>query len=289
MICIILQVASLRACSERSEALEKQVSSLEQDIHKLNWEAEEAQREIQRLGRHETESGLLSKENLDLRCSLENMRSSCTRLATLQEEHKEAQREAQELQGRLEEAREEAQGERKRAERLELNVASLNKDKHCLAEEIQRSKEEREEIERDRRETQAREEELRRELGELKEEQRRRNEIDKERKKLQLDLEQSEKARKHLEKESWRFRTVLEGKETELDEKNRHLATVEKESAALSKEVDRLKEVAVKAKELERENKELQKQATIDKRTLATLREVSEESFKSCSTKSQLK
>uniref|UniRef100_A0A8C9ZSF0 Coiled-coil domain containing 88C n=1 Tax=Sander lucioperca TaxID=283035 RepID=A0A8C9ZSF0_SANLU len=267
------EVASLRACSERSEALEKQVSSLEQEVHRLKREAEEAQRELQRLGRQEAENGLLSKENLDLRCSLENMRSSSARLVSLQEEHKEAQREAQNLQRRLEEAREEAQGERKRAERIELNVAALNQEKHRLEAEIQRSKEEREEEERERQETQAREEELRREVEELKEERRRREEVEEERRKLQLDLEQSEKGRKQLEKESWRLRTLLEGKETELEEKARRLATVEKEGATLSKEVDRLKEVSVKAREFEREHKELQKQATIDKRTLATLRE----------------
>uniref|UniRef100_UPI0037E7D386 protein Daple n=1 Tax=Semicossyphus pulcher TaxID=241346 RepID=UPI0037E7D386 len=267
------EVASLRACSERSEAVEKQVSSLEQEVHRLKREAEEAQKELQRLGRQEAENGLLSKENLDLRCSMENLRSSSARLATLQEEHKESQRETQELQRRLEEAREEAQGEKKRTERLELNVAALNQEKHCLEEEIQRSKEEREEVEREKQETQVREEEVRREVEDLKEERRRREEGDKERRKIQLDLEQSEKGRKHLEKESWRIRTLLEGKETELEEKTRRLATVKKESTALSKEVERLKEVAVKAKELERENKELQKQATIDKRTLATLRE----------------
>uniref|UniRef100_A0A3Q1EY15 Coiled-coil domain containing 88C n=1 Tax=Acanthochromis polyacanthus TaxID=80966 RepID=A0A3Q1EY15_9TELE len=113
-----------------------------------------------------------------------------------------------------------------------------------------------------------------REVEELKEERRRREEGDEERKKLQLDLEQSEKGRKFLEKESWRIRTLLEGKETELEEKARRLTTLVKEGAALNKEVDRLKEMSVKAKESERENKELQKQATIDKRTLATLREV---------------
>ncbi|XP_035530045.1 protein Daple isoform X2 [Morone saxatilis] len=264
------EVSSLRACSERSEALEKQVSSLEQEMHRLKREAEEAQ---QRVGRHEGENSLLSKENLDLRCSMENLRSSTARLATLQEEHKDAQREIQELQRRLEEAREEAQGERKRVERLELNVTALNQEKHRLEEEVQRSKEEREEVERESRDTQTREEELRREVEELKQERRRREETDKERRKLQLDLEQSEKGRKQLEKESWRIRTLLEGKETELEEKARQLAAVEKEGTAQSKQVDRLKEVVVKAKELERENKELQKQATIDKRTLATLRE----------------
>ncbi|XP_062295813.1 protein Daple [Scomber scombrus] len=267
------EVASLRACSERSEALEKQVFSLEQEVHRLKRETEEAQQELQRLGRQEADNGLLSKENLDLRCSLENLRSSTARLATLQEEHQEAQSKTQELQRRLEETREEAQGERKRVERLEVNAATMNQEKHRLEEEIEKSKEEREELERERHEVQSREEELRREVEELKEERRRREDGDEERRKLQLDLEQSEKGRKHLEKETWRIRTLLEGKETELEEKATTLATVEKEGVAVSKEVDRLKEVAVKAKELERENKELQKQATIDKKTLATLRE----------------
>ncbi|XP_069573531.1 LOW QUALITY PROTEIN: protein Daple [Brachyistius frenatus] len=267
------EVASLRACSERSEAQEKQVSFLEQEVYRLKREAEEAQRELQRLMKQEGENSLLSKENLDLRCSLENFRSSSARLATLQEEMKEAQRETQELRRRLDEAREETQGEKKKAERLELNLGGVNQEKHRLEVEIENVKEERTEVERKRLETQSREEELKREVEELKEERRRREAGDEERKKLQLDLEQSEKDRKYLEKESWRIRTVLEGKETALEEKTRRLTTVMKEGAALTKEVDRLKETAIKAKELEREYKELQKQATIDKRTLATLRE----------------
>uniref|UniRef100_A0A3Q3LK81 Coiled-coil domain containing 88C n=1 Tax=Labrus bergylta TaxID=56723 RepID=A0A3Q3LK81_9LABR len=151
------------------KTLEKQVSSLEQEVHRLKRETEENQKELQRLDKQEAENGLLTKENLDLRCSLENVRSSSARLATLQEEHKESQRETQELQRRLETTREEAQGEKKRAERLELNVAALNQEKHRLEKEVQRSKEEREEVEREKQEVQAREEEVKREVEELKE------------------------------------------------------------------------------------------------------------------------
>uniref|UniRef100_A0A667YS92 Coiled-coil domain containing 88C n=1 Tax=Myripristis murdjan TaxID=586833 RepID=A0A667YS92_9TELE len=267
------EVATLRASIDRSEALERDVSSLEQDVRRLKREAEEAWQELQRLGRCEEENSLLTKENVELRCSLENLRSSASHLAALQEEHREAQREREQLQTRLEEAREEALGERKRAERLELNVAGLNQEKHRLEDERDRRREEREEAERERQERQGREEELRREVDKLKEERRRREEGEEERKKLQLDLEQSEKDRKHLEKESWRMRTQLEAKDVELEEKSMQLVTLEREAGPLNKEVDRLKEVSVKAKELERENKELQKQATIDKKTLATLRE----------------
>lgn len=271
---ICLQVASLRACSEHSEVLEKQVTSFEQEVHKLKRDNEEAQRELQRLAKREADNDLLSKENLELRCSMENLRSSSARLPTLQEELQEVQRETQELRRRLEEAMEEVQGEKKRAERLEVNLSALNQEKHHLEEELERSKEERGDTEGKMRETQSREEDLRREVNELKDERRRREEGDEEKKKLQLDLDQSEKNRKHLEKESWRIRTLLETKESELEDKFSRLTTAVKERESLRKEVDRLKEVSVKAKELERENKELQKQATIDKRTLATLREV---------------
>ncbi|XP_028293543.1 protein Daple isoform X2 [Gouania willdenowi] len=267
------EVESLRACTEHSEALEKQVSFLEQEVHRLKRETEESQRELQRLSKQEADNALLSKENLELRCSVENLRSSSARLPTLQEELKEAQREMQELQTQLEEVKEEAQGERKRVERVEQTVISLHQEKHRLEEEVERSKEERVETERTMQEAQSKEEELRREVEEMKEEKRRREEGEEERKKLQLDLEQSERSRKSMEKESWRIRTLLEAKETELEEKSRKVTAVGKESAALTKEVERLKEASLKAKEVERENKELQKQATIDKRMLATLRE----------------
>ncbi|KAF6724372.1 Protein Daple [Oryzias melastigma] len=267
------EVESLRTCSEHSEALEKQVTSLEQEVHRLKREAEVAQEELQQQSKQLAGNSLLSKENLELRCSLENLRSSSSLLPTLQEELKKAHTETQEEQRAAEKAREEAQGERKRAERLELNLSGLNQEKHRLEEELERSKEERAELEAKIKETQSREEESRKEVNELKEELRRKEEQEEERKKLQLDLEQSEKSRKLLEKESWRIRTALEDKEAELEEKASRLAVVMKECGALRTDVDRLKGGAAKAKELEKENKELQKQATIDKRTLATLRE----------------
>uniref|UniRef100_A0A3B3ZG77 Coiled-coil domain containing 88C n=1 Tax=Periophthalmus magnuspinnatus TaxID=409849 RepID=A0A3B3ZG77_9GOBI len=158
------EVTSLHACSERSEALEKQVSSLEQEVHRLKCEAEESQKELHRLGKHESEHSLLAKENLELRCSMENLRSTTARLSSLQEEHQEVQKERQELRRKLEEAQDLAQGEKKRAERLEANMASLNHEKHRLEEDLERQKEEREETERENQEMKSREEELRREL-----------------------------------------------------------------------------------------------------------------------------
>ncbi|CAL8292154.1 unnamed protein product [Arctogadus glacialis] len=76
-----------------------------------------------------------------------------------------------------------------------------------------------------------------------------------------------------MEKETWRLRNQLEAKEAELEEKEACLTKARKESGAQGKELERLKEASVRVKELERDSKELQKQATIDLRTLATLRE----------------
>ncbi|XP_061842830.1 protein Daple isoform X2 [Nerophis lumbriciformis] len=254
------EVAAMQACSETSELLEKQVSSMQQEMHRLKREAEEAEQELQQL----------KAENLELRCSVENLRSSSDLLTKQLEETKEVRRESQEVQRRLEEVEAELQGERKRAERLEANV---NQEKFHLKADVEKFKEERDEQAREKKGALSRLEELKKEIEQLSREQRRREEGDKDRERLQLDLDQADKSRKHLEKESWRMTMLLDNKEAELEEKTRQLASVQREILALSREADRLKEVALKAKEWERDYKELQKQATMDKRTLATLRE----------------
>ncbi|KAM6973258.1 protein Daple [Aplochiton taeniatus] len=272
------EVASLRISCERADALEKEVTCLEQEQRRLRREAEEAQRELTRQGRLKEEISLLSTENQELRSELESLRPATSRLTALEKEQKEERREAQkereELARLLEEVKDEARGERKRADRLEQSWASLGQEIQRLEEERERSKELREELnERELKEAQSKEEQFRREIEELREERKKREQVEEERRMMDHELSVSEKDRKQLEKESRRIKTQLEAKEAELEEKDLRLARLEKESVAFSKEVDRLKEVSVRVKDLERDNKELQKQATIDKRTLATLRE----------------
>lgn len=62
--------------------------------------------------------------------------------------------------------------------------------------------------------------------------------------------------------------------EAKLDSSNVCMASLEREMRFLVKEVDGLRETAERVKGLERDNRELTKQAAIDQRTLATLREV---------------
>lgn len=59
-----------------------------------------------------------------------------------------------------------------------------------------------------------------------------------------------------------------------MDSSNVCMASLEREMRFLVKEVEGLRETAERVKSLERDNRELTKQAAIDQRTLATLREV---------------
>lgn len=67
-----------------------------------------------------------------------------------------------------------------------------------------------------------------------------------------------------------------------LDSSNVCMASLEREMRFLVKEVEGLRETAERVKGLERDNRELSKQAAIDQRTLATLREVRRLSPLSC-------
>lgn len=75
------------------------------------------------------------------------------------------------------------------------------------------------------------------------------------------------------------FRSQAEIQEATLDSSNVSMAHLEREMRYLVKEVEGLRETAERVKGLERDNKELSKQAAIDLRTLATLREVREPSL----------
>ena len=66
----------------------------------------------------------------------------------------------------------------------------------------------------------------------------------------------------------------MELKDAILDDSTVKLAVAEKENKTLEKEIAQFRDSSNKLKEFEKDNKDLIKQVTIDKRTLATLREV---------------
>ncbi|MEQ2313557.1 hypothetical protein AMECASPLE_003179 [Ameca splendens] len=90
---------------------------------------------------------------------------------------------------------------------------------------------------------------------------------------LEHETTMLERDKRQLEKENRRLRQQAEIQEANLDSRNVCMASLEREMRLLVKEMEGLRETSERVKSLERENRELTKQAAIDQKTLATLRE----------------
>uniref|UniRef100_A0A4W5N0A2 Coiled-coil domain containing 88C n=1 Tax=Hucho hucho TaxID=62062 RepID=A0A4W5N0A2_9TELE len=263
------EVASLKITCDRVEALERDNTSLEQDNRRLKKQVDTAQNVSLHLATLENDHSLLDEENQELRRTVESLRPAAVRLAQLQQENRELEREREDLTLSVEELR--SQG--KRAERLELSISSLGQENQRLQQSLDNSSTKLQGLVRELRQAETETGVLRRKLEEVRLAGKRLEGVEKEKRVLEQELGQSEKERKQLEKEAQRLWQQLEVKEEVLEESALKLASLEKEGITKEKELERLKEVAGIVKELESQNKEQQKQATIDKRTLATLRE----------------
>ncbi|KAK2919341.1 hypothetical protein Q8A73_003712 [Channa argus] len=102
---------------------------------------------------------------------------------------------------------------------------------------------------------------------------RRLEQLETEKQSLEQETTTLERDKRQLEKENRRIRQQVEIQEANLDSSNVCMASLEREMRFLVKEVEELRESAERVKGLERDNRELTKQAAIDQRTLATLRE----------------
>nr|XP_046223101.1 protein Daple-like [Oncorhynchus gorbuscha] len=263
------EVASLKITCDRAEALERDNTSLEQDNRRLKKQVDTTQNVSLRLATLENDHCLLDDENLELRRTVESLRPAAVRLAQLQQENRELEREREDLTRSVEELL----SQRKRAERLELSIGSLGQENQRLQQSLENSSTKIQGLVRELRQAETETGVLRRELEEVRLAGKCLEVVEKEKRGLEQELGQSEKERKQLEKEARRLWQQLEVKEEVLEESALKLASLEKEGITKEKELERLKEVAGMVKELAIQNKELQKQATIDKRTLATLRE----------------
>lgn len=263
------EAASLKIGSERVKALERENATLEQDNRRLKKLADTAQNASLRLAVLEKDHHQLEEENLEQRRALETLRPAAARLAQLQQGHAELEREHEEMCRTLEELRSQA----KRSERLEMNCSSLSQENQRLQQTLDNSATKIQSLEGELRQNEAEKKDLRRELEVLRQTLTWAEAVEKEKRGIEQELGQAEKEKKQLEKETRRFRQQLEAKEAALEENCLRLASMEKEGTALNKELGRLKEAAGRLKELEMEYKDLQKQATIDKKTVATLRE----------------
>ncbi|RVE75720.1 hypothetical protein OJAV_G00001690 [Oryzias javanicus] len=110
-------------------------------------------------------------------------------------------------------------------------------------------------------------------LEELQISARRLEQLESEKQSLEQETASLEKSKRHLEKENRRLRQQVEILEANLDNSNACMSSLEREMRGVVKEVEGLRETAERVKNLEVDNRQLAKQAAIDKKTLATLRQ----------------
>ncbi|KAM4751120.1 girdin-like isoform 3-T3 [Anableps anableps] len=161
----------------------------------------------------------------------------------------------------------------KHAQRLEVKCRGLDTLNQQLQTSLYNTERKVQRLEAEVQELEAENQTLQATLEELRLSARRLEQLETEKQNLEHETTSLEKDKRQLEKENRRLRQQAEIQEANLDSRNVCMASLEREMRLLVKEVEGLRETSERVKSLERENRELIKQAAIDQKTLATLRE----------------
>ncbi|XP_059675495.1 protein Daple [Gavia stellata] len=263
------KAAAMKIVTEKVEVLEQENGDLEVENRKLRKSLDTLQNISIRLGDLERDNKQLDEENLELRRVVETMRFTSTKMAQIEAENKDLEREKEDLRKTVEMLK----AMSKKSERLELSYQSVNSENQRLQQILENSSKKIQELEKEVQGMESENQVLQRNLEELKISAKRLERLEKENKALEQEMSQLEKDKKMLEKETKRLWQQVELKDAILDDSTVKLAVAEKENKTLEKEIARFRDSSNKLKEFEKDNKDLIKQVTIDKRTLATLRE----------------
>uniref|UniRef100_A0A8C4V009 Coiled-coil domain containing 88C n=1 Tax=Falco tinnunculus TaxID=100819 RepID=A0A8C4V009_FALTI len=263
------KAAAMKIVTEKVEVLEQENGNLEVENRKLRKSLDTLQNISIRLGDLERDNKQLDEENLELRRVVETMRFTSTKMAQIEAENKDLEREKEDLRKNVEILK----AMSKKSERLELSYQSVNSENQRLQQIVESSSKKIQELEKEVQGMESENQVLQRNLEELKISAKRLERLEKENKTLEQEMSQLEKDKKMLEKETKRLWQQVELKDAILDDSTVKLAVAEKENKTLEKEIARFRDSSTKLKEFEKDNKDLLKQVTIDKRTLATLRE----------------
>ncbi|XP_043551947.1 girdin-like isoform X12 [Chiloscyllium plagiosum] len=263
------KVTALIITCEKVEVLEQENSDLEVENRKLKKTLDGLKNLTLQLDILEKENNQLDEENLQLRRTVESLKSNSVKLAQLELENKELENEKEQLNKSLDLLK----ACNKKTERLEVSYQGLDLENHRLQKTLENSNKKINQLENELQDLETENQSLQRNLEELKISSKRLLQLEMEHKLLEQENVQLEKDKKQLEKENRRLRQQTEIKDSTLDENNMTISNLEKENKLLVKEINKFKDLHGRLKDLEKDNKELVKQATIDKKTLVTLRE----------------
>uniref|UniRef100_A0A8C1LQ88 Coiled-coil domain containing 88A n=1 Tax=Cyprinus carpio TaxID=7962 RepID=A0A8C1LQ88_CYPCA len=263
------RLAALAITCGKVEVLEKENAELEAESRKLKKAADGLRNVSYQLEVLEKENTQLDEENLELRRMLESVRSTGAKAARLELENKELENERTQLKKSLELLK----ASSKKNERLEVSYQSLDAENQRLQKALENGSRKLQQLEGELQDTEVENQSLQQSLEELRISSKGLEQLAQENAALEQENNQLEKDKKQLEKENKRLRQQAEIRDSKLDEDNLRISHLEKENRTLGKEVTALKDMCGHVKDLEKDNKELVKQATIDKKTLVTLRE----------------
>uniref|UniRef100_A0A3P8ZGZ8 HOOK N-terminal domain-containing protein n=1 Tax=Esox lucius TaxID=8010 RepID=A0A3P8ZGZ8_ESOLU len=263
------RVASLGITCEKVASLEKENSELEAEGRRLKKKVDSLRSTSFQLEALEKENVQLDEENLELRRAAEVLRSAGNKAAQLEFENRELESERSQLKRSVELLK----ASSKKTERLEMSNQGLDTENQRLQKALENSSRKIQQLEGELQDVEQENQSLQRSLEELKISSKRLEQLEQENKTLEQESSQLEKDKKQLEKENKRLRQQAEIRDSKLDEDNLRISHLEKENRSLGKEMISFKDSCNRLKDLEKENKELVKQATIDKKTLVTLRE----------------
>nr|XP_055026624.1 girdin isoform X2 [Misgurnus anguillicaudatus] len=263
------RLATLTITCEKVEVLEKENAELEAESRKLKKTADALRNVSFQLEVLEKENTQLDEENLGLRRMAESLRTTGAKAAQLELENRELENERTQLRKSLELLK----ASSKKTERLEVSYQGLDTENQRLQKALENSGRKIQKLEEELVDVETENHNLQQSLEELKISSKGLEQLAQENTVLEQENNQLERDKKQLEKENKRLRQQVEIKDSKLDEDNLRIAHLEKENRAFGKEVATLKETCGRIKDVEKDNKELVKQATIDKKTLVTLRE----------------
>ncbi|XP_045902546.1 girdin-like isoform X4 [Micropterus dolomieu] len=161
----------------------------------------------------------------------------------------------------------------KHTQRLEAKCRALDTVNQHLQTSLDNTDRKVQRLEAEVQELEAENQSLQATLEELRISARRLEQLETEKQSLEQETTVLEREKRQLEKENRRLRQQAEIQEANLDSNNVCMTSLEREMRFLVKEVEGLRETADRVKALEGDNRELTKQAAIDQKTLATLRE----------------
>ncbi|CAB1312782.1 unnamed protein product, partial [Coregonus sp. 'balchen'] len=263
------RVASLGIACDKVVSLEKENSELEAEGRRLKKLVDGLRSTSFQLEALEKENSQLDEENLQLRRAAEVLRSAGNKAAQLELENRELESERSQLKRSLELLK----ASSKKTERLEVSNQGLDTENQRLQKALENSSRKMQQLEGELQDVEQENQSLQRSLEELKISSKRLEQLEQENKTLEQESSQLEKDKKQLEKDNKRLRQQAEIRDSKMDEDNLRISHLEKENRSLGKEMTSFKDSCNRLKDLEKANKELVKQATIDKKTLVTLRE----------------